>query len=111
MPYIDRLRDVARRVACLQLVPYHSARFEERKRFSGLKSSKLVYSFLHEELLPAARAGRALLIAARRSKEWGLTEETNVVIYSGSETRAAHLNAKSRGGDKIRAFLRQSTAG
>ena len=105
--YFQALTDLSRRIACLQLVPYHSSQFVFAD-LDGLPSVGLVRAVVAQHLLPAARGGNALIVATRRSADWGLAEPavpSTVITYSRSETRAAYLSRKSRGGLCIRHFL------
>ena len=105
--YFQALANLSRRIACLQLVPYHSSQFV----FSDLKdlpSVGLVRAVVAQHLLPAAHRGNVLIVATRRSVDWGLAEPAvprTVITYSRWETRAAHLSRESRGGASIRHFL------
>jgi len=105
--YFAALRDLSRRIACLQLVPYHSSQFVFSD-LDGLQSVGLVRSVVSQYLLPATRVGKMLIVATRRSLDWGLADSAvsrAVITYSGSETRAAYLSRESRGGAIIRHFL------
>lgn len=93
-------------IAALELVPYHSVSFAVPHRvLTSLRSVQLVRAFVSEELLPRARAGECLLVVTRAVKGWKLPTHKNVIAYTASESRSAHLSPQSRGGTSILNFL------
>lgn len=97
--YLDALRELSRRVAVLQLVPYHSRSFGGMKR---LASTRQAQQFAREELLSRAAEGRAAIIVLRGRDEWGFRPKTrNVIVYQKSQARSASLGPKTRGGKAI----------
>jgi hypothetical protein len=105
------IQQLARRIAAIELMPYHSKSYDP-KLLSGTKlaSVALARSFVHEHVLPRARSGHAALVVARGNQAWGLAEEPNVVVYSGAEPVSARVGPGSRGGDLIlHHLLRGST--
>lgn len=108
IPYGRARQFFQSRIAALELVPYHSVNFTVPSRiFNSLRSVQLVRSFVHEELLPRARAGDCLVIVTRGVKHWQLPKHRNIVAYTTSEARSAHLSPNSRGGSAILKFLRR----
>lgn len=107
--YLDALRDLSKRVACLELVPYHSSSFSSHVLINKLPSVKMVQRFVRESLVPdakigpKARIGKRTLIVTRKEKEWSLPSGKNndIVIYTGGHTRGASLSSISRGGKAI----------
>ena len=100
--YLDALRDLSRKLACIELVPYHSQSFRAHELVEKLPSVKMVRKFVRESLVPDASAGRRTLIVTRQAKAWGLRPVTGkVVVYEGGETRGASLSPNSRGGKAI----------
>jgi hypothetical protein len=98
----EALKSVAEKVACLQLVPYHSRKFGLSGRcLAHLPSSIAIREFVHSELVPFAREGKKTLIVVRGSKHWGLKDGKGIVVYKQSEPRGAHLNLRSSGGRVI----------
>jgi hypothetical protein len=94
-------------LAAIQLVPYHSATFAlPNGALKKLVSVQLAKSYVHEILVPRARARDCIIVVARAGNVWGLQEGPSVVRYNGAETRSAHLSLQSRGGAKIAKFLR-----
>ncbi|MBA2704743.1 MAG: hypothetical protein H0U60_12930 [Blastocatellia bacterium] len=102
------LQLVSKHVVCLQLVPYHSATFGlSHDTVRTLPSAALVRGAL-SELLAQAQRGEKLIVAMRRSGDWGLAKETlcsTVLAYSGPATRAAYINKGNTAGQRIRDFL------
>lgn len=99
------------RIAALELAPYHSVNFTVPTRvFNSLRSVQLARAFVHDELLPRAKSGECLLVVTRAVKHWGLPSLGNIVAYSPTEARSAHLSVKSRGGSAILKFLRREYA-
>lgn len=97
---------LSREVACLQLVPYHSYSFNlPRSLTNQLEATALIRAFVRDEVIPAAHLGERLLVVTRGRGDWSVAEHQNVIIYSGSETRAAHLSDKTRGGKQMLEFL------
>jgi hypothetical protein len=93
-------------IAALELAPYHSVNFSLPGRvLNSLRSVQLARAFVHEELVPRAKAGECLVVVTRAVKNWQLPRHRNVVAYTASEARGAHLSAKSRGGAAILEFL------
>lgn len=105
------VREMAKRIAALQLVPYRSRNFVGNSRlFRELPSTQAVVGFARGELKNRAVAGDATIIVTRRGDAWGLEEfrprsraGRDIVIYSGPECRGAGLGPDTRGG---RAILR-----
>ncbi len=83
--YSQKLSRVAKKVAVLQLVPYHSKADPKMKH---LESSRKIKNFVKNELL--AKAGNEICIISVRSRKcWGLD---GGVIYSDQPTRSAHIS-------------------
>jgi hypothetical protein len=96
-----RLR-LARRLASIELVPYHSARFALPAKVCGqLDSVKLARQFVQNEVLKRVQSGEAIVIVARKAREWNLPDVPGVVTFSGGQARGAHLTPESRGGREI----------
>lgn len=93
-------------IAVLELAPYHSVNFTVPHRLlTSLRSVQLARAFVSEELLPRARAGECLIVVTRAVKDWELPTHENVIAYTASEARGAHLSHQSRGGSAILNFL------
>lgn len=100
--YRNAARLVAQNVACLELFPYHSRSFAHRKILSKLPSVEAMRDYVRSQIKPKAMSGEATVIVTRSVKDWGIDwDDTNAVVYTGAEARAAHLSSKSRGGKAI----------
>lgn len=97
---------VARRLAAIELLPYHSASFHDGGGWlRRLPSVQLARAFVHEVVLPRVRRGEATVIVTRKSKLWQLPKHRGVIAYTGAESRAAHLSPHSSGGKAMLARL------
>jgi hypothetical protein len=103
--YFEAMRDLSGKLACLELVPYHSSSFRSHALLKDLESVKMATKFVETILIPKAEAGKCTLIVTRRVKDWGFSRSVkkseNIVIYRGGETRGASLGPKSSGGKAI----------
>ena len=100
------MASLARRLAVLELIPYHSPNFRLPQRvISNLPSAQLARAYLHESILSKCRRGEALAVVMRSATQWGVKEEPNVVVYQDSEARSAHLSPRSRGGRRLLEWL------
>jgi len=100
---------IAQNVAVLEAAPYHSTSFDVSKKvISQLQSSKAIYTFVKEELVPQALEGKILLIVLRANWFWELNASTDLIIYEQSEARGSSLSLNSRGGQAIQSFLNKT---
>ena len=99
--YQEAMSILAKNLACLELLPYHSKSFSSGSLLKVLPSVKVMLSFVHEILFPIAKDGKVVIIAPRGVKNWQLPKHKNIVTYEGGETRSAHLSPSSRGGMAI----------
>jgi hypothetical protein len=106
IPYGQARRFFQSNIAVLELAPYHSVNFAVPHRvLTSLHSVRLARAFVSEEILPRARAGECLVVVTRAVKSWELPVHENVIAYTASEARGAHLSPQSRGGSAILNFL------
>lgn len=100
--YFDALRYLSGKLACLELLPYHSSSFRAHALIKQLPSVKMAQKFVSEVLVPDAKAGKRTLIVTRQARAWGLLHDSeNLFIYEGGHTRGASLSTKSKGGKAI----------
>ena len=105
--YYEALGDLSRVICVVQLVPYHSTAFGlPRSLVNKLESTKAVKQFIREVIVPEAKLKKALVIVARRAKQWGIRQSRNVIVYRRSESRAGYISLSSRGGTAILRFLK-----
>lgn len=91
--YAGALSHVAKTVAVLQFVPYHSKDFLFP---NGLESSKIMREFVKEELLKKAKEKKIYIICARGKNYWNLEDDgNNVFVYKGNQSHAAHISKKT----------------
>jgi len=100
--YHAALHDLSQRLACVELIPYHSRAFKDHKLINLLPSIQKAKKFVQSSLVQDAASMKRTLIATRQIKEWGLARGLpNVVTYEGSHARGASLSIKSKGGNAI----------
>lgn len=96
---------LARRVATLDLFPYHSKEFNYGSWFKDLPSVVAIKRYVREDLVPRAKTGEILLIVCRQRENWGFTADEddgrNLIIYSANHAQGAWLTPQSRGGRAI----------
>lgn len=101
--YLEALKALSRRMAVLEYFPYSSNSGPEGLR--ELPSSAAARAYVHDAVLPRARMGELTLVVTRQSNAWGITAQddngSDIIVYGGGETRAAHLSTGSRGGKAI----------
>ncbi|WP_437877275.1 hypothetical protein [Sorangium sp. So ce513] len=100
--YAQARTAVARSIAAIDLVPYHSESYGLPLRVEQrLRSVQLAREYVQSVLLPRAATGEVLVIAARKAQAWGIRSSSGVVVYSADMARAAHLTPSSSGGKRI----------
>lgn len=88
---------IARKVAIVQLAPYHSAKLTRRVALRELPSAKQARAFVDG----LVREDSKLVIAARSVSEWGFTKPQNIgrlVVYKPTLGASASLSTTSEGG-------------
>lgn len=99
--YQKAMSILSKKLACLELMPYHSKSFGAGSLLNKLPSVKLMRNYVQDVVIPKAMSDKAIVIATRQIKMWQLPEHKNIVMYKGGETRSAHLTISSRGGQAI----------
>ncbi len=90
--YQQALSHISKRVAIIEYFPYHSNQFAiSKKIIKKLVSPKMAVDYVKNILKPRAKNGEILILVARKADVWELKRSKNVIIFNGSETRAAHL--------------------
>jgi len=107
LSYFESLKTISRRVACVQLVPYHSPKFPRGRRIYDLPSSQWALDYVRTELKPLAAKGNILIVVLRQSQRWGIGGN-NIINYNNDEAIGAHVITLSRGGDAILRRLRRT---
>ncbi len=90
--YGRALSDLARRVASIELVPYHSFNFGSSGK---LKSSVAARNFV------ASVDSSRTVIVTRSVTDWGLPDAANIIKYPATQARSASLGLKTIGGRAI----------
>lgn len=100
--YYDALRFLSKRLACIELIPYHSASFSDQKLIRELPSAKDARSFVQERLVPKAGSGKITIIVTRQQEGWGIEKNSkNICVYGSGQARGASLGEKTDGGEAI----------
>lgn len=109
--YKDALYEMSRRIAVVELVPYHSRSYRGRDLTKILHSSELAKNWVHQTLLPKVSENGAVIVVARQAASWELeARDDSIVCYDRAEARSAHLTPESRGGKLILQRLLSYTA-
>ena len=96
--YYGALREISNLIAVIEYIPYHSI---SSPVFRGLESTRMMKEYVHKVLLSRARNGQIDIIVTRKAKEWGLSNEKHVIVYSSGQARSASLGIESDGGKRI----------
>jgi hypothetical protein len=113
--YFKALRDLSSRVACVELVPYHSSSFGAHSLIKKLPSAQMAVRFVQESLVQDAVAKKRTLIVTRKIEDWGFKRgaksDGNLIIYEGGQRRGASLGVDTPGGRAILRHYRNVKAG
>ena len=102
--------ELGKKLAVIQLVPYHSDKFSQKRWLGRLPSVRLAQKFVQQTAIKRVRAKQAIVIAMRGVRHWNkyledLTEEQGVIRYDPKRfARSTSLNPhaeKSPGGCAI----------
>jgi hypothetical protein len=97
---------LARQIASIELLPYHSETFPSRAQWlRSLYSVNLACSFVSETVLPRVEKREAIVIVPRTGGVWELPKMDGIVAYPREKAQAASLKPGSLGGDAILALL------
>jgi hypothetical protein len=100
---------VARKIAVIQLAPYHSAKLTRRDALTELPSACQARAFVEG----VVREKSKLVIAARSVSKWGFTDPLNtgrLVVYKSTHGASASLTTTSEGGRALLAQLSSAAA-
>lgn len=92
--YSMALSCLAKRIACLELVPYHSESFSGTTQIASANAAK---RFAKE----ASRDADRTIVVTRAVKDWDLGDGPNIITYNGGQARVASLGPNSCGGRAI----------
>lgn len=98
--YIEATKYLSKRIAVLQLMPYHSANFNGHDNLlnkNKLQSVKKIQHFLEHNVSKRAKEGKVGIICTRQPDNWGLKDvkDDNIIIYKGSKARSASISKNS----------------
>lgn len=97
--YREALRELSRRIAAVELVPYHSTAFHGQRLIHQLASTIQARRHVLTQLRDKALRGQALIIITRKATAWGMTRSRRgVVPYAAGHARAASLGSSTPGG-------------
>ncbi len=100
--YLRALKFLSQNLACIELIPYHSDTFRDHRLLKELPSAKHARTFVRENLVPAAIAGKRTVIVTRQKAGWEMPRQGgDLIIYGKGEPRGASLSKNSRGGKAI----------
>ncbi len=87
--YLDALRELSRRVAAIELVPYHSSSFRNHSLIEHLATAQHAIQYARTSLLAKASSGKCSIIITRTVEAWGLRRVRNgrVVLYKPALAR------------------------
>lgn len=104
--YVASTKEIAQKIALLELIPYHSKFYKLNKKIEEqVESSIVMKQFVRDYVYKKVQNNNACIIITRKVEMWNLQNHENIIAYKGGETRAASLTLKSRGGSKIFDFL------
>lgn len=93
--YSKALSFLAKHIACLQLIPYHSRKLGSYELLGELQSTRTMLDFVHRELKDRTNHGEVTIIVERGSAYWKLAKGKDVIVYKGSQIRGAWLTPKA----------------
>lgn len=104
--YYDALREMANRLAVIELVPYHSISRPGKTLTRDLTSAQAAGGFVRASLVPRACRLSISLVVARKVVEWeahlqGDKFRKSVICYRSGHARGASLGTRSAGGRAI----------
>lgn len=109
--YLDALQEVSRRVAAIELIPYHSKSFSNRALAKALPSTEAAVNYVRNVLLPQAKkGGRKTVIVMRQAERWGIADSAvdhvgHVIVMDTRHARGLPLGSEHPAGRAILARL------
>lgn len=104
---LEAQRRLAKRLAAIELIPYHSKTSPRRlPKGQVLPSQELAMAFVHDRVLPRVRNGDTSLIVARQSGSWGFAkgehdELMGLLVHGQHESRGSHMSINTRAGQLL----------
>ena len=81
-------KDMSKKIAALELFPYHSASFHQSKKLGEIESVKLIKAFAKG----LSKDKSKLLIVMRQIDEWKLEEAENAMVFPPKYAQSGSLN-------------------
>ncbi|TKB71603.1 MAG: hypothetical protein E8D46_15780 [Nitrospira sp.] len=106
--YQDALSMLSHRVAVIELVPYHSRKWNlPRKIVSELPSSNAIKEFVRSTVVERAKTGDAIVIVMRGNQYWGIGNSSRGVISDPRSftNQGAYFTNKGKAKRKLAAWL------
>jgi hypothetical protein len=70
--FLDALHSLSGKLACVELIPYHSSSFGDHKLIDYLPSVQRIRKCVSQSLISDAATGKRTLIVTRQAKAWGV---------------------------------------
>ncbi len=99
--YVGALDELSRRVAAIELVPYHSVSFRDHAAMARLPSAQHAREFVSDVVFPRVRDGNAVAVLTRQISGWQLPRCDSERFVVASQGRGVTLSRRSRGGQAI----------
>ncbi len=107
-PYVKKLSYIAKKIAVLQFIPYHSKSYHHLE----LKSSEIMLNFVKKELVKKAQDDKICIICPRGEKYWEKAADNKKIFVfpDKKQSRASYISKKTFEGnwEKIIGFLNES---
>ena len=100
--FLQAMKDVSRRIASVELFPYHSMQFDHKPLLT-LPSCETAKQFARQ----AAKSG-VRTVVTRGVSDWVLTGLPNVIEYEAKHWRGAHMGPNTPVGKEILTRVKQS---
>jgi hypothetical protein len=71
LSYQDAIKHLSQKIACLELVAYHSKSFGANQIFEGLPSTKIMKEYVQRTLVPRAKAEEITIVRCTRCTKMG----------------------------------------
>jgi hypothetical protein len=83
----------ARNIAILNIGAYHSKEMKDEELLAALPSSRVSLDWAQGELFPQAERGERVVICARATKFWGLSQDKHYsgTLFAPSMVRGGHM--------------------
>jgi len=115
LSYRDALKELSKRIAMIELFPYHSASFDLPKgaKLDKIPSVEMIKKFVKDYVIEKAKRKDAVVVVTRSVKMWFEEKDIedykknyhdNIVIYPANLARSASLSEGSEGYKKIEKF-------